>query len=414
MWSNFNAQFAQAHTELGEMTHTAQAEGFHNANNAITNFANNTGEALANLAPIFSKPTHGWSHMAHAVLHPKTGVALEYWSLSTDPTTTVTWVRSFANEEVGRLAQGVTNRVQGTDTIFFIPFAAVLSDCTVTYGRIVCGYCPQKAEPECTGLRVGGNLITYPYDVSTDTSDLTTTKLVINSTISTPGARHMLIDVKNYYLGTPLDIYEYMCLAIDTLPQEIIDQYALLGLVHNGFVYLEISKGVYGLPQAGILANQLLVKRLAPFGYYPVTHTPGLWRHKHRPILFSLVVDDSGVKYVGKEHAQHLIDTLSSFYKLTIDWEATKYCGITLEWDYVNRTVDLSMPNYLADALHHFQHPPPKHQIHAPSEWSLPSYGMKIQLTSPTEGGSTRLLVRSQSGLTHGSTLVEVVKLSVL
>jgi hypothetical protein len=191
-----------------------------------------------------------------------------------------------------------------------------------------------------------------------------------------------------------------MRLAIDTLPAEIIDQYALLGLVHNGYVYLEIRKGMYGLPQAGILANQLLVKRLAPFGYYPITHTPGLWRHKHRPILFSLVVDDFGIKYVGKAHAQHLIDTLASFYELTVDWEATKYCGITLKWDYNNRMVDLSMPNYIADALHHFQHPTPKQQVHAPSKWSPPNYGTKNQLTAPADESSkhtakdTKLLQR--------------------
>jgi hypothetical protein len=58
----------------------------------------------------------------------------------------------------------------------------------------------------------------------------------------------MLINVKNYYLGTPLDIYEYMRLAINILPQEIVDQYGLLGLVHNGFMYLEIRKGMYGPP----------------------------------------------------------------------------------------------------------------------------------------------------------------------
>jgi hypothetical protein len=67
---------------------------------------------------------------------------------------------------------------------------------------------------------------------------------------------------------------------------------------------------VYGLPQAGILAHKLLVKRLAPHGYAPTNHTPGLWTHKTRPILLSLVVDDFGVKYVGKEHADNLIATL--------------------------------------------------------------------------------------------------------
>ena len=334
---------------------------------------------LTNPAPHHGIPA---KHMANAVLHPETGAIMDYRSLSTNPTTQKTWIRSYSNE-LGRLAQGVGDRVKGTDTIFFIPFQDVPADRTVTYGRIVCDYRPQKAEPERTRLTVGGNLIEYPYDVSTDTSDLTTAKLVINSTISTPNARHLLIDVKNYYLGSPMDRYEYMRLAIDTLPEEIVQQYNLLGLVHHGYVYIEIRKGMYGLPQAGIIANQLLIKRLAPFGYFPVSHTPGLWKHKHRPVLFSLVVDDFGVKYVGKEHAQHLIDTLSSFYELTVDWEATKYCGITLAWDYKNGTVDLSMPNYVTEALHHFQHTPNKKAIHAPSQWHPPSYGTKVQLTTP-------------------------------
>ena len=105
------------------------------------------------------------------------------------------------------MAQGVGNRVVGTDTIFFIPHTNVPSDRTVTYGRIICNYHPQKSEPERTRLTVGRNLIEYPFDVSTETSDLTTAKLVINSTISTPGARHLLIDLKNYYLGTPMARY---------------------------------------------------------------------------------------------------------------------------------------------------------------------------------------------------------------
>jgi hypothetical protein len=323
-----------------------------------------------------------YTHHAHAVLHPETGVAMEYKALSTNPANKTTWVRSFANE-LGRLAQGVGKRIMGTNTIFFIPFARVPTDRTVTYGRLVCDYRPQKGKAERTRLTVGGILISCPYDVSTDMSDLTTAKLVINSTISTPGARQLLIDVKNYFLGTPLAIYEYMQLALNTLPEEIVLQYNLRAIAHNGYVYLEIRKGMYGLPQAGILANQLLVKCLAPFGYAPVTHTPGLWKHESCPILFSLVVDDFGVKYVGKAHAQHLIDTLSSFYELTVDWEATKYCGITLEWDYINRTVDLSMPNYVADALHHFQNVAPKQSTHAPSKWAPPQYGTKVQLTSP-------------------------------
>jgi hypothetical protein len=67
---------------------------------------------------------------------------------------------------------------------------------------------------------------------------------------------------------------------------------------------------MYGLKRAGLLANQLLQTRLLPSGYYSARHTLGLWLHKTRPISFSLVVDDFAVKYVGKQHADHLRNAL--------------------------------------------------------------------------------------------------------
>jgi hypothetical protein len=67
---------------------------------------------------------------------------------------------------------------------------------------------------------------------------------------------------------------------------------------------------MYGLKQSGLLANQILQERFAPFGYYPAQNTPGLWLHKTIPIAFSLIVDDFAVKYVGKHHADHLMDAL--------------------------------------------------------------------------------------------------------
>jgi hypothetical protein len=71
---------------------------------------------------------------------------------------------------------------------------------------------------------------------------------------------------------------------------------------------------MYGLKQAGLLANKILQKRLAPFGYYPARQTPGMWLQKTRPIAFSLIVDDFTVKYVGKQHADHLRNALLSSY----------------------------------------------------------------------------------------------------
>jgi hypothetical protein len=86
----------------------------------------------------------------------------------------------------------------------------------------------------------------------------------------------MMMDIKSYYLRTPLPRFEYMKMLLSRFPEEIIQKYNLNALAVDGWVYIEIQKGMYGLKQAGILANQLMHIRLAPFGYYPAWHTPGL------------------------------------------------------------------------------------------------------------------------------------------
>jgi hypothetical protein len=70
---------------------------------------------------------------------------------------------------------------------------------------------------------------------------------------------------------------------------------------------MEICKGMYGLPQASILANKLLKKRLAKHGYFKQPHTPGLWKHEPHLVWFNLAVDNFGIKYIGKEHLQHFL-----------------------------------------------------------------------------------------------------------
>jgi hypothetical protein len=142
---------------------------------------------------------------------------------------------------------------------------------------------------------------------------------------------------------------------------------------------------MYGLNQAGLLANQLLQTRLAPFGYYPAHHTPGLWLHKTRPISFTLVVDDLAVKYVGKHHAEHLRNALLQTYELTTDWTVMVYSGMTLTWDYDTRTCDISMPGYVSNVLSKFQHDAPKHPQHTPSRYVTPVYGAKTQYATKDE-----------------------------
>ena len=342
-------------------------------------------QPAADIRHIFNTPTHVHQHLANAVTHPVHGHVMEYKELIKDPHTKEVWLKSSANE-FGRLAQGVGGRIKGTNTIKFINHKKVPRGRTVTYARFVCELRPMKAEVERTRITVGGNLINYPGRVSTNTADITTAKCLWNSTISKKKAKFMCADVKNFYLNTPMDRPEYMKIPIELIPPEIILEYNLQDLVHDGYVYIEINKGMYGLPQAGLLANKLLGKRLAKYGYYQSRHTPGLWKHTWRPIQFVLVVDDFGVEYIGRDHAEHLISALRTHYEaVSTDWEGSLYCGITLKWDYQNRTVQLSMPNYVQKALTKFQHPHPPKPQYAPHKHNIPQYGVTIQLTEPPD-----------------------------
>ena len=112
---------------------------------------------------------------------------------------------------------------------------------------------------------VGGNLTKYPGKLTTRTADLTTLKLLWNSVISTDDARFAALDVGNFYLETPLERYKYMQLPLKHFPQHTIDQYNLRENAKNGWVYVEIRKAViYGLSQAGKLANKQLIEHLGP------------------------------------------------------------------------------------------------------------------------------------------------------
>ena len=322
-------------------------------------------------------------HFCAGVVHPITGETISsYRKLIMDPITRDVWETGFG-KEFGNLAQGDERTGEkGTNSIFVLTHEEIKNipkDRTVTYGRIVVDYRPQKEDPNRVRITAGGNLIKYPGELTTRTADLTTSKILWNSVLSTEDAKFMGIDIKSFYLTAPLDRYEYMKMPIDVFPEHTKKQYNLDQHVKNGYVYLEIRRSVYGLPQAGVLANKLLRKRLAPEGYFEVAHTPGLWRHVTRPISFTLVVDDFGVKYVGKEHADHLISVLKKHYKIAEDWEGNLYCGIQLDWNYEERYLDISMPNYIKKVLQRFKHEKPTKPQHCPYKSQPRKFGTDAQ-----------------------------------
>jgi hypothetical protein len=266
----------------------------------------------ANLAIALGANNLSQQKCSHTLIHPVTGKQMEYTSLMKDPDLQPLWKRGFSNE-AGCLFQGIRD-IPVTNTFLFVELKNIPKDRHITYGKIVCDYKPHKKEKERVILTVGGDRLDNSSDGATSTADITTFKFYINNTLSTTDAAMMMMDIKNYYLGTPFPRYEYLRMLLSRFPEEIVNKYNLTALAFDGWVYIEIRKGMYGLEHAGLLANNLLHKRLSPFGYYTACHTPGLWLHKTRPIDFSLIVDDFAVKYVDKQHAYHIRDALLRSY----------------------------------------------------------------------------------------------------
>jgi hypothetical protein len=292
---------------------------------ATCHSANQASTFLQHALPATNFSLFPAAHSANSVIDPVTGASLEYKDLKAGPDS-AEWIQSTANE-IGRLTQGtLPDMKSGTETMFFIPHTAVPAGRKATYLRIVAKIRPEKKENKRIRFTVGGDRIDYPGKVSTPTADITTAKCLLNSVVSTPDAKFMTIDLANFYLNTPMERFEYMRIPLSAIPDCIMDQYNLKPLIHNGSVMVEIRKGMYGLPQAGILANNRLVKHLATFGYSPAKHTPGIFHHATRPISFCLVVDDFGVKYVGRENAEHLVSALESLYDITTEWQSSISC----------------------------------------------------------------------------------------
>ena len=196
---------------------------------------------------------------------------------------------------------------------------------------------------------------TYTDNISAATASIETVKTLFNSTIS-DNAQFMSLDISDYYLNTELKDHQYLKIPVKEIPTEIMDEFDLHRLVHNACVYFVVVKGMYGLPEAGILAQQGLIEHIKPHGYIQDPLVPMLFVHNVSKLSFTLVVDDFGIKFFSRESAEHLIRILRLKYKITLDWEGKHYLGMTLRWDYVRRKVFLSIPGYVAKMEKRFKH----------------------------------------------------------
>jgi hypothetical protein len=220
--------------------------------------------------------------VALSVLDPFTGKFLKHRQLRRDPRYKAICDTSYANE-LGCLCQGIgsgitsdSKRVAGTNTFFIIDYQDIPANKQreICHIMVVCEVRPDKDDPDCTCITIRGNHICYPGDVGTNTASLELfKKLLLNSVLSRKGARFNTIDLKNFYLDTPMPDPEYVRTKISDIPTEFIEECKLAGSDHDGWIYFKICQGCYGLPQAGILANDLLRSCLLAEGYYEAEST---------------------------------------------------------------------------------------------------------------------------------------------
>ena len=286
--------------------------------------------------------------------------------------------------EFGRLAQGYRKHgrdIEGMDIVSFIPRVQVPSEKQATYARYVVDYRPEKDDPWRLRITCGGDRLEYTSNTTTHSATMETIKLQMNKIVSTPGARAATGDISNMYLGSdlPESEEEYVRFLLSLIPCAIIDEYSLRAIAADGFVYTRVNKAWYGLKQAGKIAHDDLVDRLAEFGYKKGGTVEGYFKHETRNINFVLVVDDFLIQYERKDDLKHLQDSIGKYYKFKVDEEAKQYVGIHLKWNYQERSVQLSMDGYVAQALRKFQHLTPKNRYHAPSHCETPRYGAKVQ-----------------------------------
>jgi len=313
-------------------------------------------------------------HVAHAMQYdpmvsgkmhnPATGRPETIDSLLNGPDKEI-WTISLTNEW-GRCTQGLTKHrstvtaIIGSSTIFFIKPDQVPPGRKVTYVNFVCTMRPGKSDPCRIRMTVGGDRLDAFQDVRSPAVGIVDTKLHLNSVISDAkhGARYCTGDLKDFFLSSNMNTYQYMRIHRRYIPQEVIDEYELTDdhFDARGYAYLEIRKGMYGLKEASVLAYDQLRAHLAPYGYAPVRFTPGLWKHNKLRTTFTLAVDDFGIKYYDQTDLDHLFNALETKYVLTKDLTGSSYLGLTLNWNYADGYVDISMPQYVTKALAKFRH----------------------------------------------------------
>ena len=254
----------------------------------------------------------------------------------------------------------------------------------------------------------GGNNSTYDGPTTAYVSDMSTFKILCNKTISDEGKRMSTADISDMYLHSTLEAPEYMWIHLSDIPTEALTMFDVASYVTPGSskVAVRIKGGMYGLPQAGMLAQEKLIKLLYDHGYYMCKHTTCLFKHDLLSTEFTLTVDDFAISHLPNE-LNHLLDALRTVYPITYvtGTSTIDYIGFHTEFNYdiPIRTCTVSMPGYMPAACDRFGvHP--THNTHNPEIFVPYVFGstapqLAKEDTSPGLSATDKTLVQQIVGV---------------
>ena len=266
----------------------------------------------------------------------------------------------------------------------------------------------------------GGDRSNYSGITASQTAEYPVVKVLLNAVVSDiinkdPATRFATADMVDFYLGTEMDEPSYLSVPAEAIGDELIDMYNLRELICGKNITFVLKKAMYGHPAAGRLSNKKLVKILKDGGYDEDEYVDCLFKHRDRNITFVLVVDDMGIKYSREEDLQHLIDTITPYWKLKVDRTGTKFVGMRLKWEYDRKPkprVTIDAPTVIPDALLKFRTGGPKTGRETPSPYTEPVYGARVQ-TAPFEDspaappGSAKRIQQITGTLSHYSRVID-------
>ena len=230
----------------------------------------------------------------------------------------------------------------------------------------------------------GGDGSDYTGDRSSWTADMQTIKILFNAIVS-ENADYCTADIGDFYLGSTLERDEYMWLSRAQVPDDIQERYGEKIIWVGDKTMVRITKGIYGLPQAGRLAFEKLSRLLKRHDYTACPNSPCLFKHATNGVAFTLVVDDFAIKYPDKAAVEHLFTAIREEYRLEVDWAGSKYIGMSVDYNKKARWLDIWMPGYVSAALKRFGVPHPSKPTHGPMHFNPITYGKQQQLVEVDE-----------------------------